>query len=47
MNDKNESWLIKFLKHIGIIRTYEVSKSEMCKNAQSICSHDCDNCAWN
>lgn len=47
MNDKKESWFIKLLKRIGIIKTYEISKGEMCKKAQSVCGHNCDSCAWN
>lgn len=38
---------IRFLKWIGVIKEYEVTKSEMCKNAQSICNRDCEDCAWN
>lgn len=43
---REESWLIRLLKRIGLIKTYEVSKKEMCKQAQSICSKDCESCAW-
>ena len=43
---KKESIFIRFLKWIGIIKEYEISKSEMCKNAQNICSHNCSICAW-
>ena len=43
---REESWFIRLLKRIGLIKTYEVSKKEMCKNAQSICNRDCEDCAW-
>ena len=46
MSEKKDNFLIRFLKRIGLIKEYEVSKSEMCKKAQSICKHNCDNCAW-
>ena len=42
-----ESWWRRLLKLIGIIKSYEVSKSEMCKRAQSVCNKHCDSCAWN
>ncbi len=37
-------WL---LKKLGIIKTYEISKEEMCKNARNICNKNCKMCAWN
>ena len=43
---ERENLLIRILKRIGIIVEVEVSKEEMCKQAQSMCNHDCDNCAW-
>ena len=43
---KRESWLYRLLKRLGLIKTYEVSKKEMCENAKSICSRRCDNCVW-
>ena len=46
-----ENWfyksLIKILIKLKIIETREVSKHEMCKRAQSVCSHNCNSCAWN
>lgn len=36
-----------FLEKIGIIKTYEISKEEMCKNARDICDKNCKMCAWN
>lgn len=45
MNDK-ESILIKFLKFVGIIKPYEISKKEMCDRAKSICNKNCDSCTW-
>ena len=43
---KKESWFYKLLKHIGLIKEYEINKKEMCENAKSICNKDCENCAW-
>ena len=25
----------------------EIEKEQMCKEAQGICNHECENCAWN
>lgn len=25
----------------------EIPKEQMCKEAQSICNHECEGCAWN
>lgn len=47
MIQHKENLLVKFLKWIGIIKEYEVNKAEMCKEAQDICDHKCENCAWN
>lgn len=44
---KKESWFIRLLKKIGLIKTYEVNKKEMCKQARSICDKKCYKCAWN
>lgn len=46
MTEKKDNFIIRFLKKIGLIKEYEISKSEMCKNAQSVCNHNCDTCAW-
>ena len=43
---KKESWFYRLLKRIAIIKTYEISKKEMCEKAKSICSKDCDDCVW-
>lgn len=43
---EKESWFIRLLKKIGLIKTYEISKKEMCERAKSICSGDCESCAW-
>lgn len=43
---KQESWFYKLLKRIGIIKTHEVSKKEMCESAKSVCNKNCENCAW-
>lgn len=43
---KEGSWLIRLLKRIGLIKTYEISKKEMCERAQSICNKNCESCAW-
>ena len=42
-----ESLLIKILKLLKIIKPVEISKSEMCKEASQICSHNCECCVWN
>lgn len=44
---REESWFIRLLKKIGIIKSYEISKKEMCERAKSICSRNCSSCAWN
>lgn len=43
---KEESWLYRLLKRIGLIKTYEVSKKEMCEKSKFICSKNCESCAW-
>ena len=43
---EKESLFIRLLKKIGLIKEVEISKNVMCKNAQSICNHNCDCCAW-
>lgn len=46
MNEHKDNIFIRFLKWVGLIKEYEVQKSEMCKAAQDICSRDCEDCAW-
>lgn len=43
---ERENIFIRILKRLGIITEFEVSKEDMCKEAQSICNHDCEHCAW-
>lgn len=43
---KKESWIRRLLKRLGLIKTYEVSKKEMCENAKSVCNRNCETCAW-
>ena len=43
---RKESWLYKLFRFIGLIKTYEVSKKEMCESAKSICNKNCASCAW-
>lgn len=43
---KKESWFYKLLKWIGLIKEYEISKKEICENSKSICSRNCESCAW-
>ena len=43
---KEESWFYRLLKRIGLIKTYEVAKKEMCERVKAICSKSCDSCAW-
>ena len=45
MNDR-ENILVRILKWLGIITEVEVNKEDMCKQAQSICNHDCERCVW-
>ena len=42
---ERENIFIRILKRLGIITEFEVSKEDMCKQAQSICNHDCEHCA--
>lgn len=43
-----ESWFRRLLKKIGLIKTYEVSKKEMCIRAvkAGVCPGCCFKCAW-
>lgn len=41
-----ESWFYRLLKRIGLIKTYEVSKKEMCESAKFVCNRSCESCAW-
>ena len=43
---ERENILIRILKRLGIVTEVEVSKEDMCKQAQSICNHDCEWCIW-
>jgi hypothetical protein len=43
---ERESIIIRILKWLGVIKEVEVSKEDMCKQAQSICNHECEHCAW-
>lgn len=43
---EKESFIIRLLRFFGLIETVEVSKKDMCESAKSICSHECDSCAW-
>ena len=44
---RQESWLYRLLRWLGLIQSSEVSKQEMCKQAQSVCNRNCNSCAWN
>ena len=47
MNERRrENIFIRILERLGIITEFEVSKEDMCKQAQSICHHECEHCAW-
>ena len=46
-NMEKESWFYKLLRWLGLIKPYEISKSEMCERAKSVCSGKCSECAWN
>lgn len=41
-----ESWFHRLLRRIGLIKSYEISKKEMCERAQPICDRNCEGCAW-
>lgn len=43
---EKENIIIRFLKWLGLIKERPISKSEMCKQAQNVCNHKCDSCAW-
>lgn len=43
---KKESLIHKILRWLGIIKEIKVTKKEMCKQAQSICNHECESCGW-
>ena len=43
---EHENILIRILKRLGIVTEVKVSKADMCKQAQSVCNHDCERCAW-
>lgn len=41
--------LLKILKKLGLIKEFEIDKSEMCKRAvdSGVCPKSCEICAWN
>ena len=43
---ERENIFIRILKRLGILIEFEVDKENMCKQAQSVCNHDCEHCAW-
>ena len=43
---KKESLFYRFLKWIGLIKTFEISKHEMCSRGKSVCNGNCEQCAW-
>ena len=43
---KKESWFIRLLKKIGLIKAYKVDKKDMCERAKFICNDDCESCSW-
>lgn len=43
---REESWRYRLLRRLGFIKSYEVSKKEICKQAQSVCNKQCSSCAW-
>lgn len=44
--EEHESLIIHILKRFGIITRIEISKEDMCKQAQDVCNHNCEDCAW-
>ena len=45
MNHK-EPIFIKILRWLGLFEERQIGKNEMCKQAQDVCNHNCDSCAW-
>lgn len=43
---EHENIIIRILKCLGIVKENEVSKAEMCKQAQNVCDRNCEQCAW-
>lgn len=43
---EHENLWIRILKRLGIITEIEVSKEDMCRQAQNVCNHNCEDCAW-
>lgn len=43
---EHENIIIRILKRLGIIKEHEVSKAEMCKQAQNVCDRNCEQCVW-
>jgi hypothetical protein len=44
--EEHESLIIRILKRLGIITRIEISKEDMCKQAQDVCNYNCEDCAW-
>lgn len=42
-----ERFIRFLLNKLNIIGSKEISKENMCRNAQSVCDKNCDCCAWN
>jgi len=45
MNEK-ESWIIRLLRRLRIIKSTEIDKNKMCKRASSVCNKNCSTCIW-
>ena len=43
---KHKNLLIWILERLGIITRIDVSKEDMCRQAQNVCNHNCEGCAW-
>ena len=46
---KRENIFIRILKWLGLIEEKpidDVTREEMCKQAQQVCHHECESCAW-
>lgn len=41
--------IVRFFKRIGLIKEYEVDKTEMCRRATAsgVCPKFCEACIWN
>ena len=46
MKEHKENLFVKFLKWLGIVKSYSISNEEMCKQVRDTCNRQCKYCAW-